>query len=340
MKKFSLTQIKLLSYLADGTCHSGNDLGALLTVSRTAIWKHITQLIELGLPILRIPHRGYQLTTPLKLLDEHAIRQLLSVSDFTKPIDIHLFASIDSTNRLLKELPHSPAIDICCAEIQTEGRGRFGRQWYSPFGENIYFSSRWHFDCDLSRLSGLSLVASLSILAMLNEFGVKEGISVKWPNDIFWGHKKLCGSLIEIIAESNSKADVVIGIGLNVNSNTIEHEKCLAETSTLPDKPWCSLYDITGSYTDRNAIVASLIIHLNKFLEEFMLNGFAAFLTRWHQADYLKGHVITVSHLTGALKGRATGVNESGQLILIDDNNVTHYLSSGDTSLQSMKKPL
>lgn len=332
MKRFNDMQMNIISYLCDGACHSGSELGLQFNVSRTAIWKQIKQLIELGLPIQRIPNRGYRLTHPIKLLNEANIRKRLDVENFPSSINFHLFASLDSTNRLLRELPSSPTIDVCCAEMQTHGRGRFGRHWYSPFGENIYFSSRWHFDCDLSRLSGLSLVVSLAIVSMLNDAGIEDNICVKWPNDILWQDKKLSGNLIEVIAESNSSADVVIGIGLNVNSNTED-----ALESTSPDKPWCSLYDITGNYVDRNELVARLIIHLHQHLDDFIHNGFADFINKWQQVDYLQNKMVTVSHLSGLLKGVAKGVNETGQLILVDEMAVTHHLSSGDTSLHSKK---
>ena len=328
MKTFSDTQAKLLTSLADGSCHSGNELGLLLNMSRTAIWKQIKHLIQLGVPIQRIPQRGYRLAAPIQLLNEEAMHQQLRSDDFNQAVQFHLFASLDSTNRFLKELPISTSIDVCCAETQTDGRGRFGRQWYSPFGENIYCSSRWHFDGDLSRLSGLSLVVSLAILATLNNVGISEHLRVKWPNDILWYNKKLCGSLIEVNAESNNAADVTIGIGLNVNSVSA------ANPQILPDKPWCSLHDITGKTMDRNLLVAKLIIHLNHFLCEFIQKGFATFITSWQQVDYLQGHVITVSQPAGTLTGKATGINEMGQLILIDEKGITHYLSSGDTTLQ------
>ena len=333
MKKFNEIQTKIIGYLNDGLCHSGSELGAHFNVSRTAIWKHIKQLVDAGLPIQCIPHRGYRLANPMMLLSETTIREQLKTKNFNEAIHLHLFASLDSTNRLLRELPRTHAIDVCCAEMQTAGRGRFGRQWYSPFGENIYCSSRWHFGCDLSRLSGLSLVVSLAILAMLNEIGIKDNIHVKWPNDILWYDKKLCGNLIEVLAESNSNAEVIIGIGLNVNSPS--SRKALREDSSLPNKPWCSLYDVTGDYIDRNALIAGLISHLNHYLHDFLRHGFASFITKWHQADYLKGKKITVSHLNGLLTGRAEGVNETGQLIIIDEMGVTHYLSSGDTSLHT-----
>ena len=328
MLTFTPSQIKLLHALNDGSCQSGTALGNLLSISRTAVWKQIKHLIELGVPIARHLNRGYKLASPLTLLNENSIRQHLQSHDFNPQLDFHLFASIDSTNKFLKLCPSTHSIHVALAELQTAGRGRFGREWYSPFGENIYCSSRWHFNGDLSRLSGLSLVVSLSIMAALEEIGLHENIHIKWPNDILWKNKKLCGNLIEVIAESNHAADIIIGIGINVNSNTNNHK------DALPDKPWCSLHDITGELFDRNMIIANLLIHLNRFLAEFMQHGFSPFISKWQLVDYLKDQMITVSQPLGLLRGRANGVNEIGQLILIDAQKIIHCLSSGDTSLQ------
>ncbi|WP_133127206.1 biotin--[acetyl-CoA-carboxylase] ligase [Legionella nagasakiensis] len=329
MKTFSATQIKILNALADGLCHSGNQLGILLGISRTAVWKQIKQLVDLSVPILTIPQQGYRLASPIKFLDEITIHQALIGNDFPLPLHVHLFASIDSTNRFLKELPQSMSMDICCAERQTEGRGRFGRHWHSPFGENIYLSSRWSFNCDLSQLSGMSLVVSLAILSALEKLNIHEGIRVKWPNDLLWNGKKLCGSLIEINAESHGITEVVIGIGLNVNSAT-NHQLPL-------DRPWCSLYDITGQPWDRNLLIVQLIMQLYDTLQQFLLHGFSFFQEQWQRVDYLKNQVIRVNYPLGFLCGQAQGVNEAGQLILVDKDGKAHYLSSGDTSLHGVE---
>lgn len=327
MRQFSKIQLELLRQLSDGHCHSGKLIAEILGVSRTAIWKQITQLEELGLAIQRIPKQGYQLTHPLILLEEQFIRQHLKNQQWNKEINFHLFATVDSTNQFLKELAPTSSIDICCAEKQTHGRGRFGRQWVSPFGENIYFSSRWELNCCLSRLSGLSLVVGLAILASLQTIPIQQDIRIKWPNDVMWGNKKLCGILIEVIAETNSCAQVIIGIGMNINTATQEQ--------LLPDKPWCSLYEITGQYFDRNRILANLIYHLDKHLNQFLAAGFAAFTADWQKVDYLENQFIKVSQPTGVMSGYACGVNELGQLCLQDDEGKRHYLSSGDTSLKT-----
>jgi BirA family biotin operon repressor/biotin-[acetyl-CoA-carboxylase] ligase len=329
MIKFNSSQMSILQILKDGSCHSGNELGTILGITRSGVWKQINQLIELGVPINRHLQQGYQLPNQLILLNEEQIIEQLTSCSFPNPINLHLFTSIDSTNRYLKDLPTSSIVELCCAEIQTQGRGRFGRHWHSPFGENIYCSSRWSLNCDLSRLSGLSLVTSLAVLATVNEIqpSPDSEIKVKWPNDLLWGDKKLCGSLIEIIAESNSNAQIIIGIGLNVNTDTQNHP--------LPDRAWCSLFEIFQQKYNRNLLIAKLIVNLEYYFTKFISKGLEAFINEWNQFDYLKGKYITVTQSSGSISGVAAGVNHAGLLILEDDQGNMHYLSSGDTSLKS-----
>ena len=243
-------------------------------------------------------------------LDKGSIEQKLK-SDL---INVRVLDTVDSTNQFLKNLPTSDTIEVCCAETQTHGRGRFGRSWHSPKGENIYFSIRWHLDCHFSQWSGLSLVVSMTILSVLNK--IDNTIRIKWPNDLLWQGKKLCGNLIEVV----NRSDVVIGIGLNVNSSA--------------DKLWCSLYEITRQRFDRNELIAQLITQMDNDLKQFLTHGFGFFMPAWQGVDYLYGQLITVSQPTGFLSGKANGINEAGQLILIDNEGETHYLSSGDTSLR------
>ncbi|VEG90368.1 biotin--[acetyl-CoA-carboxylase] ligase [Legionella spiritensis] len=325
MKQFSATQLQLLDFLADGECHSGSTLGNHLQISRTAVWKQIKQLGELGITVKRLPNRGYQLISPRYFLRDKIIHARLATHGFTNPVDIHLFAEIDSTNQFLKDCPASPSLTVCCAEMQSRGRGRFGRQWISPFAENIYFSGRWELHCCLSRLSGLSLAVSLAVLACLNNNGIKEDIRVKWPNDLLWRHKKLAGVLIEVQAESNGQIQLIIGIGINTNTAT--------QLQQIPDKPWCSLYEITGRHFDRNLIIADLIVYLDIYLNRFLTCGFPVFQEQWQQVDYLRDQWITVTHLSGSLQGLACGVSDSGQLYLRDEQGMIHELSSGDTSV-------
>ena len=242
-------------------------------------------------------------------LCQKTIIQQLKLKNFNKPINIHLYDSIDSTNRVLKDLPKSTSIEIAAAETQTKGRGRFGRDWYSPHGENIYCSSKWTFIFEPTKFSALSLIVSLAILKTIEEFEIKENISIKWPNDIYWFNKKISGTLI-------------------VNSNFAN-----SPLNMLPEKPWGSLYEINGKYFDRNLIISSLIVNLDKYLTSFIDIGAKDFLEEWQKVDYLYGKKITMQKGNEILHGTAMGINEAGLLILLDEKGETHYLSSGEATL-------
>lgn len=324
MKQFSALQWQLLDWLADGHWHKGNSLGERLGISRTAVWKHIRQLTQLGVPIDCSPQRGYQLTAHFKPLREANIRRY--VSSELEPLSLHVLAEVDSTNRFLKDMASGHGLAVACSEKQTQGRGRFGRTWQSPFGENIYLSSRWTLDCCLSRLSALSLVISLALVDGLRAFIGDKDLRIKWPNDLLWQDKKLCGVLIEAVAEPHAYTELVIGVGLNVNSDT--------HNTPLPDRLWCSLYEMTGQHFDRNEIIASLLTAIHRYLTRFMAEGFACFHQQWQALDYLQGQHIECVQAGSTIRGLVTGVTMQGQLCLVDEHGVTQHLSSGDTSLK------
>ena len=253
-------------------------------------------------------------------MNETAIRQYLNRLNVQTMIQFHILDSIDSTNRYLKSLTSSNITEVCCAETQTQGRGRFGRVWQSLPGENIYCSIRKPFHGDLKQLSGLSLVVSMIIVAALNAIGIDQAIQIKWPNDLLWNNQKLCGNLIEIVSQNQQEHALIIGIGINVNANTQE-------------SAWCSLSDITGKTCDRNRLVAELIAQLEKHLELFLTHGLKPFFSTWNTLDYLINQPIRLNHHKNELTGIARGIDETGRLMLMDERGVMHYLSSGDTSL-------
>lgn len=258
-------------------------------------------------------------------MNETTIRQYLKTLNVQTAIQFHMLESIDSTNRYLKSLAPSNSIELCCAETQTQGRGRFGRVWQSLPDENVYCSIRKPFKGDLKQLSGLSLVVSMAIIAALKAIGIEQTIQIKWPNDLLWENQKLCGNLIEIVSQNQQEHALIIGIGINVNANT-------------QDSPWCSLYDITGKSWDRNILIAQLMAQLDKHIQLFLTQGLEPFLSTWKTLDYLIDQPITVNHHTKQLTGIARGIDKTGQLVLMDELGVLHYLSSGDTSLGTQSK--
>lgn len=216
------------------------------------------------------------------------------------------------------------------AEQQSAGRGRLNRSWFSPFAANIYLSFSQYVNKDISELSGLSLIMGYAIVQALKDHGIEKDISIKWPNDILWQGKKLAGILMETRAECHGPMQIIIGIGLNVNMNT--------PIDNTINQPWTSIHHILGNYQDRNPLVASLINHVIKNLEEFDQQGFTAdFIKRLQTYDHFYGKKITLTLGEESVSGIACGVNHLGHILLQhSDDRITAY-SSADISI--LKNP-
>ena len=267
----------------------------------------------------------------MPLLDSRHIQQQLRRKGLPEPFGLHLFASIDSTNQYLKTLPKHHPIEVCVAEMQTQGRGRLNREWYSPNAENIYCSMRRYVnDSAHSRLSGLSLVTAIAIMNTLTTWKISDNIGIKWPNDIVWQNKKLGGVLIESYHDSNETLAIIIGIGLNVNippDDPIWHSKI--------QRPWCSLFEITGHPIDRNLFLADLMTQLDRDIAEFLSEGLLPFKEAWDRWDYLRGKEITLLQFNKDITGTAEGITHNGALIVTDDRQHSHVFSSGEVTIRA-----
>lgn len=315
MEQFSPLQSLILKQLYDGQQQSLSELRNRLKITLKSLTESIEELIAFGFD-LHIDRAGCQWRRPLPLLDKIVLEEALKLKT---PYRLHLFAGIDSTNRYLKSLPADEYLHICSAEKQSQGRGRFGRYWHSPCAENIYCSSRW--PLFRSDLSGLSLVVGLVIITVLQDLGIQD-LQVKWPNDILWKGKKLAGILIEVIENQ-----AIIGIGININADTL--------ANPLPERLWCSLFEITGQYFDRNRIIAPLVMKLEACLQRFRQKGFEDFMAEWQTFDFLANKKIKISHPSGILEGFSRGVLPTGELILEDNEKNRHFISSGEASLKN-----
>ncbi len=317
-KQHNASLVRLVQCLQDGQYHDGTLLGNELGMTRSAVWKAIRKLTGLGVNIHSLKGKGYAMQEPFILLDAAEIKAALDV-----PCTLSVFESIESTNTYLRNLKPSTHPVICLAEQQTAGRGRLGRDWYSPFGENIYLSCAYPFQKDLTHLAGLSLVVGVSIIKALT--GIVSNLKVKWPNDVFWFDKKLAGSLIEVQAESHGACHAIIGIGMNVN---MQKAKSRAIT-----QPWASLSVIAQHYQDRNQIAVKLLKQLLADLAVFSQQGFKAFQADWNQYDYLLNRTVTLAGNAEKISGVVQGISEQGHLVLRLPHGELRVFSSGDTSL-------
>ncbi len=129
------------------------------------------------------------------------------------------FKTLNSTTTFLKCSRHLYRnFTFVSSDYQTDGHGRLGRAWKSNEGENLLFSILIKDKNLIKKNSSLSICSAVSVFKVLKDFGLN-GLSIKWPNDVYVYDKKICGILLEGCSNENKITDIIVGIGINVNQN-------------------------------------------------------------------------------------------------------------------------
>lgn len=242
--KDNTVPLTLISLLADGEFHSGEQLGETLGMSRAAINKHVQTLRDWGVDVFTVPGKGYSLPEPIQLLDASLIHSQLDGGNIT------VLPVIDSTNQyLMDRIGQLESGDACVAEYQQAGRGRRGRKWFSPFGANLYLSMFWRLEQGPAAAIGLSLVIGIVMAEVLRDLGADK-VRVKWPNDLYLLDRKLAGILVELTGKTGDAAQIVIGAGINMSMRRVEEN--------VVNQGWINLQE-AGINIDRNTLAARLI---------------------------------------------------------------------------------
>ncbi|QIA53378.1 bifunctional biotin--[acetyl-CoA-carboxylase] ligase/biotin operon repressor BirA [Pantoea agglomerans] len=310
--------LKLVDILSDGEFHSGEQLGETLGMSRAAINKHIQTLKSWGLDVYTVTGKGYSLSAPIQLLDEQAI-----LSQVTQG-NVSVIPVIDSTNQYLLERMHEMESGAACiAEYQQAGRGRRGRQWFSPFGANLYMSMYWRLEQGPAAAMGLSLVIGIIMAETLRSLGADD-VRVKWPNDIYLNDRKLAGILIELTGKTGDAAQIVIGAGINLAMRT-------ADASQI-NQGWINLQE-AGVTVNRNELAARLINSLREALPLFEQEGLTPFVARWAALDNFINRPVKLLIGEREVHGIARGVDSQGGLLLEQDGEIKAWVG-GEISLR------
>lgn len=322
------TAYKLLKLLANGRFHSGQELGRILGITRSGVWKALQQLEHVGIELHAVTGKGYRIPHCIELLEAPLIQQQLHAESAQALNELTILTSTPSTNdHLLKLVKQRPRRTIAClAEHQTAGRGTSGREWVSGFGSSLSLSLLWHFHKDPSEMLGLSLAIGVAVVRALTIYGISNDIQLKWPNDILWQQKKLAGILIELVAESHSLCSVVIGVGLNVNM-----------PSTLGQhisQPWTQIAEITQQAPSRNQLAGILLNQCILATQEFGKKGLAPFIPEWRNYDSMINKPVTVTTLQHQFSGIMRGISARGELVLETENNEIHNFLTGQASLR------
>lgn len=321
----------ILNLLADGKFHSGRELGEILGVSRTAVWKHLQKLEGIGVNLSTLKGKGYCLEGGLDLLDAVAIQQNLAPDAAKLLSELDIKMVVESTNTHTME--HAAARSngyVCIAEQQTAGRGRRGRSWVSPFGKNIYLSLLWNFEGGAAALEGLSLAVGVATAAALENCGAL-GIQLKWPNDLLWRQRKLAGVLLEMTGDPSGACQVVVGVGINVSMP--------ARIGEAIDQPWIDVHSILTEAgvkhpVTRNKLAAALLTQLLPLMETYTQKKFATYRASWQALNAFANCPIELQTAKSLIKGTMLGVSDSGALKLLTDKG-EEFFYGGEVSVRA-----
>ncbi|MCL6366891.1 bifunctional biotin--[acetyl-CoA-carboxylase] ligase/biotin operon repressor BirA [Pectobacterium versatile] len=310
--------LKLIKILSDGEFYSGELLGEMMGMSRAAINKHIQTIRDWGIDVFTVTGKGYSLPAPMQLLDADVILKHLPEGGVT------VLPVVDSTNQyILERLDTLSSGDACLAEYQQSGRGRRGRQWFSPFGANLYLSLYWRLEQGPAAAVGVSLVIGIVMAEVLHKLGA-DGVRVKWPNDLYLKDRKLAGILVELTGKTGDAANLVIGAGINLQMR-----------EPAPDtinQGWINLQE-AGIEINRNTLASTLISELRSALIIFELQGLEPFISRWEKLDNYFNRPVRLIIGNREIHGIDRGIDRQGALLLESDGLITPYIG-GEISLR------
>jgi BirA family biotin operon repressor/biotin-[acetyl-CoA-carboxylase] ligase len=189
-------------------------------------------------------------------LSESAISQSLDTIHLGRTI--YVVDETESTNSLAQHLAHegTPHGTVVLAERQTKGKGRLGRLWHSPSSKNIYCSLILQTLPPPSRVHWIPLVTGIGLGNFLHSL-LQPGLSLKWPNDLLIGDRKIGGILCESTPIKSGTRAVIVGFGLNVDMQSTDIPDDLQDKAT-------SLLMETGQSHDRNQLTKGILYHLEK----------------------------------------------------------------------------
>lgn len=305
---------------------SGQELCNKFGVSRTAIWKAINQLKDMGYEIEAVPNKGYHLVSAPDVMNEAEIKSLLHTEWAGQ--ELFCFDEIDSTNTKAKELAEQgyPSGTLVVADRQIAGRGRRGRSWDSPAGIGIFMTLLLKPDINPNNESMLTLVTALATAQAISDVTGAEA-KIKWPNDIVINGKKVCGILTEMSAQFDYINHIVIGIGINVHNESFPEE--IRETAS-------SLLLESGKRIHRADLIA-------RFLERFEA-GYAIFLQTEDLEGLMKDYNALLVNIQKQVRildpkepfeGKAIGITKRGELI-VDTWESRKLVSSGEVSVRGI----
>ena len=242
---------------------------------------------------------------------------------------VHCYDVVDSTNEEARRaaVAGAPEGSLFVADRQTAGKGRRGRSWVSPGGEDLFFSIILRPAIPPASASMLTILAALAGTAAANIHS-KEVCQIKWPNDILLHDRKICGILTEMAMDGDAIDYVVVGVGFNLNRMTFDDE----------------IADIAGSIrreTGREVVRAAFFAdYMEEFFHRYRIflkaQSLSPFLSEYNRQLINKGRRVMLVRKDQELIRTAGGINEKGELIVYDDAGRPEKILSGEVSVRGL----
>jgi BirA family biotin operon repressor/biotin-[acetyl-CoA-carboxylase] ligase len=263
----------------------------------------------------------------MKELGPESLRATLGQSVFGRNI---VFREVtDSTNILTKDLAARGAPEgtlVVCNE-QKRGKGRMGRVWISPAGENLLFSLLLRPKVDPRRVFVLTMLLALAAIDAVASVTRLQAV-IKWPNDLYVGLKKLGGILTEFSLQGRALEDVVLGLGLNVNWSPSADEGMLYPATSLKAE--------TGERISRGPLLVLILKRFEAFYQEMTTGDVEKFYTRWNRSSLILGKQVEIDTNKDKVVGRASRIDRDGSLIILREGGREERVVCGDVSVREI----
>ena len=223
-----------------------------------------------------------------------------------------------STNSLLRELVIKESLlegSVVVADFQTAGRGQIGNVWESEAGKNLMFSTVLYPTCiPANRQFLISQIAALSVKETLDSY--TDHVTVKWPNDIYWKDKKICGMLIENDLSGHNLYCSIIGIGINLNQAVFRGD--------APNP--VSLFQITGKEVDREEVLDRFLSVFYRYYLSLLQEEYEDIRIRYQFALYRREGYHAYRDEAGEFEACIHDIESTGHLLLaLRDGSIRRY---------------
>ena len=248
--------------------------------------------------------------------------------NFSKNLDVDLvkkvivFDEIPSTNSEAKELAQKGEEEgtVVITKVQKNGRGRFDRLWESPEG-GLYLSIILRPDYPPNKTTVLPLVSSLAVSKTINSYNLSS--KIKWPNDIRVNGKKIAGILLESEVDENRLEYVILGIGVNLNTDTNLFSEEIRFFST-------SLSEEIRTSVDYHDFMKKLLFNLDIYYKLFLNKKYDNIIKEWKNQSDTIGKRVRITTSSKQILGVASDIDQSGFLIVTVNSGKHKKITSGD----------